>query len=354
MKRETLVWTLLMVVGGLALLVNAISRNAGTQYEKVVEKSFVAVESEDGDVSWISVHSDRILDYDVDAIAADRRITWIVGEIATPADFMRAERDAQEAGTVQTEYRFSMSRTVGTWLAALFTLAIFSFLYRDNPFYKTTEAIIVGVSAAYWMVVGFWDTLIPILFANLFPDLIRASIQPGIDADASMAFKYLIPLVLGIMLLWRLAPVGGWISRWPMAFIIGAFCGLRLVAFIHADFLSQINGSIIPIWAMEVEPDEPPSFDFWESVKNIVLLLGILCCLVYFFFSIEHKGAVGQTARVGIFFLMITFGAAFGYTVMGRIALLAIRLEFLFDDWLWLIDPMQRRAMDLVAVLGVG
>jgi hypothetical protein len=28
---------------------------------------------------------------------------------------------------------------------------------------------------------------------------------------------------------------------------------------------------------------------------------------------------------------------------MGRIALLAIRLEFLFDDWLWLIDPLNRR-----------
>ena len=40
---------------------------------------------------------------------------------------------------------------------------------------------------------------------------------------------------------------------------------------------------------------------------------------------------------------MITFGAGFGYTVMGRIALLAIRLEFLFDDWLWLIDPYGKR-----------
>jgi hypothetical protein len=28
---------------------------------------------------------------------------------------------------------------------------------------------------------------------------------------------------------------------------------------------------------------------------------------------------------------------------MGRIALLAIRLEFLFDDWLWLIDPTDKR-----------
>jgi hypothetical protein len=28
---------------------------------------------------------------------------------------------------------------------------------------------------------------------------------------------------------------------------------------------------------------------------------------------------------------------------MGRIALLASRLEFLFDDWLWLIDPLGKR-----------
>jgi hypothetical protein len=29
--------------------------------------------------------------------------------------------------------------------------------------------------------------------------------------------------------------------------------------------------------------------------------------------------------------------------LMGGIALLAARLEFLLDDWLWLIDPLQRR-----------
>ena len=50
-------------------------------------------------------------------------------------------------------------------------------------------------------------------------------------------------------------------------------------------------------------------------------------------------------ARVGIWYLMITFGAAFGFTVMGRIALLAARVEFLFDDWLWLIDPNHLRGL---------
>ena len=80
-----------------------------------------------------------------------------------------------------------------------------------------------------------------------------------------------------------------------------------------------------------------------HQLPTSVLVVGILACLVYFFFSIEHKGLVGKVSNVGIWVLMITFGAAFGYTVMGRIALLAIRLEFLFDDWLWLIDPTGKR-----------
>ena len=48
--------------------------------------------------------------------------------------------------------------------------------------------------------------------------------------------KYL--LVLGVMLLWRLAPKGGWISRWPLAFFIGATAGFRLIGYMEADFVA--------------------------------------------------------------------------------------------------------------------
>ncbi|MHC4910005.1 MAG: hypothetical protein ACYTF9_09825, partial [Planctomycetota bacterium] len=165
--------------------------------------------------------------------------------------------------------------------------------------------------------------------------------------EARFEAIYIVPLILGVMLLWRLAPKGGWISRWPMAFFIGTFCGMRLITFLHADFLSQINGGIQPLIAFDAEGN----FDFWLSTQHFFLLAGVLACLVYFFFSIEHKGVVGHTARVGIWFLMITFGAAFGYTVMGRIALLAIRFEFLMDDWLFLIDPTGRRLDAAASIL---
>ena len=43
-------------------------------------------------------------------------------------------------------------------------------------------------------------------------------------------------------------------------------------------------------------------------------------------------------ARVGIWVLMLTFGAGFGYTVMARISLLAGRMTYLFGDWLGFIN----------------
>ncbi len=239
------------------------------------------------------------------------------------------------AGSAQ----FSLSRTIGLWVAALCTLFIFSFLYRDNPLYKLAESVLVGVSAAYWMVVGFWTVIVPNLFGKIAPGFIQSWAMPGLSpVREDHWYVYLVPLLLGVMLLWRLSPKGAWVARWPLAFIIGTTAGLRLISFLQADFLSQIRNSIVPVVVME-----DGRFDFWSSVQNILLVLSILATLVYFFFSIEHKGAVGKVARIGIWVLMITFGAAFGYTVMGRVALLAIRLEFLFNDWLWLIDPTGSR-----------
>ena len=42
---------------------------------------------------------------------------------------------------------FHVSGDIGVWVAAVLTLCIFSFLYKDNPFYKFAEHLFVGVSA---------------------------------------------------------------------------------------------------------------------------------------------------------------------------------------------------------------
>ncbi len=298
MKRATLIWTVVIFVAGLWLLYRTAAGQMSLVYVKDVE-----VRPERTDVSWINQ------------------------EKASP-------RDRGEAGV-----RLSLSRTVGVWIGALLTLFAFSFLYGDNVAFKLAEAIFVGSSAAYWAVVSFWSGVVGTLGAKLAPDLMRRTLLPGLAATEQLDYFYFIPLVLSVMLLWQLVPWGGWISRWPVAFFIGAYAGMRLVAYFEADFVVQIRSTILPLIVYAADG----SFSLWGTLKNITIIFSVMVGLVYFFFSIEHKGVVGHVSRVGIWVLMITFGASFGYTVMGRIALLAARVEFLFDDWLWWIDPGLRR-----------
>jgi len=68
-------------------------------------------------------------------------------------------------------------------------------------------------------------------------------------------------------------------------------------------------------------------------LNALIMAFGVICILIYFFFSTEHKGGVGLMAKIGIYFLMITFGSSFGYTIMARISLLIGRMDFLLFDF---------------------
>jgi hypothetical protein len=72
-------------------------------------------------------------------------------------------------------------------------------------------------------------------------------------------------------------------------------------------------------------------------IDNTILALGVVSGLVYFFFSKEHKGAFGAVSTLGTWFLMVTFGASFGYTIMSRMSLMLGRLDFLFGSWLGML-----------------
>ncbi len=206
--------------------------------------------------------------------------------------------------------------TFGIWLAALLTIGIISFLYKDNVLYKACEAIFVGVSAGYWFVTYYWDNLYRKFYL-------------GIN-DTSNPERYFlwIAFFLGVLMLTRLFNKIGWLSRWPLAFVVGATAGLYMMIYFVSNAFVQVGATIKPM----------PGFGSWQSyIKYILIALGTFCGLIYFFFSKEHKGAFGGAAKLGIWFLMVTFGASFGYTVMSRMSLMLGRLDFLFGTWLGMI-----------------
>ncbi|RKX19410.1 MAG: hypothetical protein DRP51_07455 [Candidatus Zixiibacteriota bacterium] len=208
---------------------------------------------------------------------------------------------------------------VGIWLGAFLTLGIISFLYGDNPWYKLCEAIFVGSSAGYWFITLFWDN-------------IYGKFYLGVADDKMLV----VGAILGFLMLMRLIPKIGWISRWPLSFVVGAIAGFYLINYFSSNVMFQVNATILPLFSANYG-DPIFSASFGNVVSNIIIAGGTFTGLIYFFFSKEHKGAFGGAAKVGIWVIMITFGASFGYTVMSRMSLLIGRMDFIFGDWLGLI-----------------
>lgn len=195
------------------------------------------------------------------------------------------------------------------WVMALFTLAIFSFLYKDNPFYRMAEYIFAGLSAGYE--VGLiWKSVI---------------IQQLVDPMAAGHWWLIFPGLLGVLMFARFFKRFSWISRLSLAFVMGNTAGVFLISQLHGLVLSQMQATMIPLSG---------SSGFGAAALGAVVVVGVISTLIYFYFSKEHTGVLGVTARVGIWFIMIAFGAHFGYTVMGRISLLIGRVYFLWNDWL--------------------
>src|SRR5687768_15727459 len=57
---------------------------------------------------------------------------------------------------------------LGRWAAALLTLAIFSFLFSDNPLFKLAEHIFIGVGTGYQIARYFNDSIYDKAYKPLF------------------------------------------------------------------------------------------------------------------------------------------------------------------------------------------
>ena len=204
---------------------------------------------------------------------------------------------------------------LGVIVAAGFTLALYSFLYKDNPVFKVAEHVYVGVAAAYVFGVNWYNVFLPDIVYTYYP---AASPAGGGHSPWMMLF----PTLLGVLMLTRFSGRFGWLSRLSFAFVVGFGAGITIPRYMSSFVLGQIEPSLAPLSVS------------WEGLNLLLILVGVLTVLIYFFFSVEHTGAVGHASKVGIWFLMISFGASFGYTVMARLSLLIGRVRFLLDDWL--------------------
>jgi hypothetical protein len=198
-----------------------------------------------------------------------------------------------------------MSSDPWIWIMGLLMVGIFSFVIKENPFYRLCEHIYVGAATAYGISMGY---------QNLITQAWNPITQDG-------KFIYIVPVIIGLLAYARFFKPIAWMSRYPMGLLAGVGAGISLYGVTRSDLLNQIRANLLPL----------------NSINNVIMVLGVLSILVYFFFAIDHKGPIKHVSVAGRFLLMITFGVSFGNVVMGRISLLLGSLQSILGTWLGLI-----------------
>jgi hypothetical protein len=188
-----------------------------------------------------------------------------------------------------------------TWAGALCVFAVYSFLWKENRFFRAFQNLYVGLAAGYSIVLA----------------VTSIQRQAWVPLTTKGDIWAIVPMILGLLLFTRLFKRYAWVARWPMAFLMGMGAALSMKA-IESDFVRQIQASLVA----------------WNSINNLMLSLGTALALTYFFFTFKPNAVTNYAGRAGRWVLMLCFGAAFGQSVQGRLSLLISQMQFLLKDWM--------------------
>ena len=216
-----------------------------------------------------------------------------------------------------------MSTDLKIWLGALISLGIYSYLYKENPFFRVCEHLYLGLSLAHLAVTG-WANVRDLGF------------KPMLAGKTVL----IIPVLLGVMLFSRYISKIAYLSRYSLAYLVGVASAVTITGVVEAGIISQVRAAVKPL----------------DSFNSIFSLLANVAAISVFFFIVGSNGngssgkvskrtvlqsVVAKTSIAGRFVLMVSFGAVFGTTIMARLGLFIPRLKFLFGDWIHLIPPVQ-------------
>lgn len=214
-------------------------------------------------------------------------------------------------------------------LGGICTLAIFSFLIRENPFYRFFEHLFIGIAAGFLPIFTIKDFLWPRVLAPMsgfttvqYPDGTYAEpYQP-------LYLLYIAPMLFGLLYYFLYSRKYSWLAKVVIGFSLGYSAGLTFKGF-FAEMLPQLTSSFKPLIVLG-----EGGIDWTSSANNCFFVVTLFSVMYYFFFSFRRdSGSSKAVSNTGRMLMMICFGAFFGSTVMARMALLVERMHFLLVEW---------------------
>lgn len=237
---------------------------------------------------------------------------------------------------------------IKAWVGAVIILSIYSFLYNDNKVYRMVLNACIGITFGYGLIVTWKQVLGPLWWDVMWGHMGNVNSGGVFWCIREYPWDFAYWLFLGIMgSFWYFQSSRRylWLARIPIGITLGAGAGVIFKQQLLQN-VDQMIDSARPLLATGVNgtwPSGQPwmgsgmsmmSIDVWQSVSNLIFVVGVAAVMVYFFFSFDHTNrAVKRTAGLGRWLLMLCFGGFFGNTIMTRMAVLLQNIEFLNDEW---------------------
>jgi MFS family permease len=205
-----------------------------------------------------------------------------------------------------------MTELTGLIIGLLLTLFIYSYLIGDNPLYRISVHLLVGVSAAYAAVVVVRQLLLPIWQ------------QVEANPTSPDSLFWLVPILFVLLLLARRLPTVSWLGNTSLALLVGIGAAVSLVGSLTGTLWPQI---------VNVRAATP--------LQGIIIALLTICTLLAFQFTTLRPRSSGvwqptiwqrSVTAVGRIVLTITFGALFATLLSTGLILLAERLNFFLTE----------------------
>jgi hypothetical protein len=193
-------------------------------------------------------------------------------------------------------------------ISFLLTLMILSYLIGDNPAFRVAVYIFIGVAAGYAAAVSWHQVLYPQLIVPL----------------ATGNLLTIIPLVMGLLLLFKISPRTSRLGTPSMAFLVGVGAAIAIGG--------AVMGTLFPqTWASIQVFNLTGAGQYWleRLIEAIFILVGTVATLVYFHFGaratangLQRSKLVNGLSWLGQIFIAITFGVVFAGIFMAAMAAL--------------------------------
>ncbi len=208
-----------------------------------------------------------------------------------------------------------MNETVGMLLGFILTIAVFSYLLGDNPFFRVAVYLFIGATAGY--------TAALLIFNVLWPQMLL----PVLSGSIAQRGVALIPLALGVLILMKASHHLGRLGNPSMGMLAG------IGAAVAAG--GAISGTLFPQTAASIQTLSPQGG--MGIINGGIVLLGTITTLAYFQFTMKRtdtpkaNNLVELLGDIGHIFIAITLGVLFAGVYLAALTALIERVDALFS-----------------------